>query len=238
MMVDQKHRAIQYWWVYLVLGLLLIVLSVFVMSTPLESFLDLIALFSIYVFINGSCNISFAIATNKMLEDWGWHFAYGCLELIIGVLLLTYPGIDMITGPIILGLWLIFNAAFLMGISFELRKYGYRFGEISWSVILYFSIILGILSIAILLTPHLGTMTVIGWISLALVVLGLANVILSFKLHYIRRYSMNQAIQTKTFFRERIEELKIDIKDYNDKKDLDYRLDVFIAELENRVMED
>lgn len=231
-----RYRAINNWWVFLLMGIFLIVLSIWVINSPEDSFVRLKYIFSFYLFINGVSSIVFALASRKILEAWGWYLAYGMLEVIIGAILLIYPQIDMVSLPFILGFWILFNSMFLMGTAFELRKYGYHHGTVDWSIMLYFSAVLAALAFFILLDLKIGKFTMIGWTSLSLMLLGLANIVLSFKLRYIRRYALNQMEITRAFFRERIERLKKDIKKYNNKAELDYRLDVFIAELENRVM--
>ena len=231
-----RYRAINNWWVFLLMGIFLIVLSIWVINSPEDSFVRLKYIFSFYLFINGVSSIVFALASRKILEAWGWYLAYGMLEVIIGAILLIYPQIDMVSLPFILGFWILFNSMFLMGTAFELRKYGYHHGTVDWSIMLYFSAVLAALAFFILLDLKIGKFTMIGWTSLSLMLLGLANIVLSFKLRYIRRYALNQMEITRAFFRERIDRLKKDIKKYNNKAELDYRLDVFIAELENRVM--
>ena len=231
-----RYRAINNWWVFLLMGIFLIVLSIWVINSPEDSFVRLKYIFSFYLFINGVSSIVFALASRKILEAWGWYLAYGMLEVIIGAILLIYPQIDMVSLPFILGFWILFNSMFLMGTAFELRKYGYHHGTVDWSIMLYFSAVLAALAFFILLDLKIGKFTMVGWTSLSLMLLGLANIVLSFKLRYIRRYALNQMEITRAFFRERIERLKKDIKKYNNKAELDYRLDVFIAELENRVM--
>jgi len=231
-----RYRAINNWWVFLLMGIFLIVLSIGVINTLEESFVQLAYIFSLYLFINGVSSIIFALASKKVLEAWGWYLEYGMLEVIIGTILLIYPQIDMVSLPFILGFWILFNSMFLAGTAFELRKYGYHHGTVHWSIMLYFSTVLAALAFFILLDLKIGKFTMVGWTGLSLILLGLANIVLSFKLRYIRRYALNQMEITRAFFRERIDRLKKDIKKYNNKAELDYRLDVFIAELENRVM--
>ncbi len=231
------YKAVNNWWIYLLMGLFLIALSIGVLSTPEEGFLQLTYFFCTYLFINGGSNIVFALSSRDILEDWGWHFAYGVLELIIGILLLTYPQINMLSLSFILGFWLLFNAVFLTGTAFELRKYGYSYGVVHWSFMLYFSTVLAVLALFVMIEPGIGIMTMVGWVSLSLLILGMANILLAYKLRYIRRYALHQQELTRSFFRERIDNLKKDIKKYKHRDELNYRLDVFISELEDRVME-
>jgi uncharacterized membrane protein HdeD (DUF308 family) len=58
----------------------------------------------------------------------GWLAASAILSIIVGVLVLFYPGISLLTVTMILGLWLVVYGLILAVIAFRLRSQNQQAG--------------------------------------------------------------------------------------------------------------
>ena len=200
-------QIIKSWWVFLISGILLIGLSIWIFMTPLESFLGMTVVFSIFVLVNGISNIYFSVSNRKELEGWGWYLANGIFEVIIGAIFILYPGLSVITLPFIVGFWLLFKAVFLMGTSFELR----RFGFLDWGLLLSFGAALGLFSFFIIIEPLVGIFTVVGWTGLALLLFGAGNIVLAYKLKKQKRMTLNKADELNARIKQEVERFRQNI---------------------------
>ena len=189
--------SVKNWWLYLVAGVFLVVGSIWVFMTPVESYVALAWLFSILVLVDGISQTIFSISNREKLKGWGWRLAGGILMIIMGVILLLYPGISMVILPFVVGFWLMFAGIYMIAGSIELRDYYIR----DWGWLLVFGVLVVILAFFMILRPLFGAFNVVYLTSFALMVLGISEIILSFKL---------KAIKAKTF--DVIDDLKEEVK--------------------------
>lgn len=85
------QKTAKNWWLSLILGVLFIFLGIWVLRTPLTSYISLSILFSISIFLSGLFGIIFSISNRTQIDGWGWHLAGGIFDLIVGVLLILHP---------------------------------------------------------------------------------------------------------------------------------------------------
>jgi uncharacterized membrane protein HdeD (DUF308 family) len=163
-------NAIKHWWISLVLGVLFILVGICVLVTPLTSYTILSILFSITFFANGILEIFFAIANKERLDGWGWQFTGGVIDLLLGVILLSIPGISMLALPVFVGFGLIFRSMIIMGLSFDLRIYHVP----GWGWLLSISLLAMFFSFLLMWNPVFTTMAFFG--------VGIFRILLSLKL--------------------------------------------------------
>tara|TARA_B100000949_G_C14129937_1_gene386191 strand:- start:204 stop:800 length:597 start_codon:yes stop_codon:yes gene_type:complete len=176
--LKEIRTSIKKWWALLLLGIVLIGLGIVVFTNPLESYVSLSVFFAVSAIVSGLLQIWFAIANRKKIDGWGWQFALGIMEFIIGVILFSNFGLTLSILPFYVGFWLMFRAFALIGFSFELKTYKIM----DWGYYLVFGLFLVILSWFIILNPLFGGITIVTWTGTAFIVAGIANIILSFKL--------------------------------------------------------
>ena len=121
--LKQVKRSIKHWWLFVLLGVFLVIGGIWCMMTPLESYITLAIFFSVMVFVNGVFDVAFSLANSKVLKGWGWHLAGGVFETLIGVVLMIHPALTMSILPLMLGFWLMFGAVSTISGSFDLRSY-------------------------------------------------------------------------------------------------------------------
>jgi len=180
--LDSVSTGVKNWWWFIIKGLLLIAAGVAIFCKPLEGYLGLSILFSVVILGSGFTQIFFSSANSNVLKGWGWTMASGILDVIVGIYLLAYPAVTMVTLPFILGFWLMFRAFYLMGISFDLKNMGIP----DWGWILFAGIAGLVFSFLILYYPAAGTISIIVVSGAAFIVAGIAYIYLAIKLKSVK----------------------------------------------------
>jgi uncharacterized membrane protein HdeD (DUF308 family) len=174
----QIKEAVKYWWLFLLTGVILVAVGIWVFASPATAYLSLSILFGASILCIGFFETAFAISARNSLEGWGWTLATGLLDVVIGVYLLTYPTITMVILPFVLGLWLLFRGFSAIGFSFDIKS----FGDLNWGWFLLFAIGIVFFAFMILAVPAFGVANIIAWTGLAFIFGGAFRIILSFRL--------------------------------------------------------
>lgn len=88
--------------------------------------------------------------------------------------------------PVLLGCWLLYRASVMMGTALDLKRYGTR--DAGWMI--FYSIVMIILSVAILWMPMtLGVNMVILLVSVGLIVYGVGMFSLALRLWEVHRHA-------------------------------------------------
>ena len=177
-LVTQIGNTVKNWWVLLLVGVLLIILSVVVFMNPVANLLTLATFFSAMLVISGIASAWFSFQNRDALNGWGWNFGGGVLELVLGMVLLSHPGVTMVIMTFLLGFWLIFRGVYLISLAFEMRDYQLP----NWGWVLFGGIITAVLAVIVILNPFAGAAAISVWISLGLLTAGLFTVFMSLML--------------------------------------------------------
>jgi uncharacterized membrane protein HdeD (DUF308 family) len=155
--------------VSIVTGIVLIIVSIYILSNPGISIVQLITLMGIYLVIKGT--FDFFSAFSSKVQNRGWNIFGGIVAVIAGILILAYPILaSYIT--ITFYIWLIAFALIIHGIL-SMKE------SVAWGII---SIIVGIL---LLFVSTLGTAAVLIWlIGFMLLFLGIFSIIAGAKLNF------------------------------------------------------
>ncbi|WP_369047639.1 HdeD family acid-resistance protein [Tenacibaculum sp. UWU-22] len=160
---NRIEKTVKNWWIPLVIGILLLITSIWTFASPSESYLALTIVFSITFLVAGVMEIYFAIANRHEISGWGWNLTFGILTLIVGFMLIRNPVISTITLPLYVGFVLLFRSISSIGWAIDIKDYGFS----SWKSVLFIGILGIILSIIILWDPFFGGLTVVFWTGLA-----------------------------------------------------------------------
>jgi len=85
-----------YWWLVLLRGIVAVLFGVYTLFNPGISAVALVLSFGIYAIINGGANVGIALFGGGDPEDRALLGLSGVLNAVLGVLVLTWPGITMI----------------------------------------------------------------------------------------------------------------------------------------------
>jgi uncharacterized membrane protein HdeD (DUF308 family) len=181
--IEKNGFSIKYWWLSLVLGVLFIIFAIWLLMDPLSSYAALSILFSIFMFISGIFEITFAISNRNSISSWGWYLAGGIIDLIIGIILIGSPGLSMAVLPFVLAFWLLFRGVSGIGNSIDLRGYGVR----NWGWYLFIAILAILCSIGILWVPAAGALSFVFMAAYAFMIFGIFKIVVAFDLKKLRK---------------------------------------------------
>ena len=174
---------IKNWWILLLLGIVFIGMGIVVFAYPLGSYLALAMFFAASMFVSGLFQFWFAVVNREVIDGWGWQLALSIMEFILGTVLIFNMDITMAILPFYVGFWLLFRSFALIGFSFELKSYQ----VLDWGYYLIFGLLITSLSWFIILNPLFGGITIVTWTGIALIVAGIAHIMLSFKLKKVNK---------------------------------------------------
>ncbi|MFT3750661.1 MAG: DUF308 domain-containing protein [Agriterribacter sp.] len=175
--------SISYWWIFLLTGVLLVGVGIWVFLSPLAAYLSLSILFAAGMLITGCFEIAFAVSARKSLHGWSWTLAGGILDLIIGVYLLIYPSVSMSVLSLILGFWLLIRGGSAIGLAFEMKLYKAP----DWSWLLVLGILIALFGIMVLAVPAFGVANIIVWTALSFIIAGIFRITLALRLKKLEK---------------------------------------------------
>ena len=175
------ESAIKHWYLPLIVGVLLIVLGIWTLTTPLESYLMLSIVFAVGFFLSGVFEMIFAL-TNKH-KSWGWSLALGILSIIIGLLLIMNPAISMVTLLFYVGFMLLFHSILGISSAYEMRRYGIM----DWGWLMLVAVLGMIFSFIMLWNPIFAGLNIVVWTGIAFLVTGIYMIYFSTRLNKLNK---------------------------------------------------
>jgi len=104
-----------------VLGLLAFVVGLYAVRHVLISVVALALLLGIFWIVNGFSEIFNALAYRDHPHR-GWTGFTGVLSILAGIVVLSYPGISLVTLAWVLGIWLIIYGVMEIALAFRVRS--------------------------------------------------------------------------------------------------------------------
>lgn len=195
--ISKTTRTINNWWLFTIMGSLLIAGGIYIFQTPQESYKALSLLISILILTNGIFDIIFSIRNRKFSRNWGWYLAEGIFKSIIGSILIANPEITMNILPYVIGFYILTNGGSLISTSLDLKTFYIK----GWRYILALGILSIILSVIILMKPEIGAATMVAITGLSFVIVGISHIALSLKLRKVRVYISKNIKSFKSIIR-------------------------------------
>ncbi len=180
--ISKIKGTVKNWWVFFIVGILLIIGSIWIFKTPVESFINLALIFSILILISGVFSIVFALTNKEKIENWGLYLVGGILDVVVGFILLSYPGITLVVFSLFIGFWLMFRGFNTISTSLELKKEG----VMDWGWILLLGVLITIFAFMSIVNPLIGASYLVFTLAIAIFLLGIANIFLSLQLRKIK----------------------------------------------------
>ncbi|HEY4338057.1 MAG TPA: DUF308 domain-containing protein [Puia sp.] len=185
MPANSTSKQLRYSWTFLLTGLLLTFAGVAALYEPLLTSRALGISLGIVIVLLGIGHISFVIA-NGHLPHRGWHILIGALDLLIGAVLLPYPDITIVVLPFLLGFWFLIRGLSMILYAFAIRRLTPRSGR-GWVAAGGFFVAL--FAFFVIGFPVFGFMAIVTWTSFALIITGISNILLAFRLRGLREDS-------------------------------------------------
>lgn len=181
--LSEIKDTIKYWWIYMLVGFLFILGSIYIFSNPAESYLSLSLFFAFMILIDGIGSVILSISSRKVMEGWGWQLASGLLSTIIGISLLVHPELSLAILPLFVGFWVLLKGSFVIGVSFDLKKVGTE----GWVWTLFLGIMIILFGLAMVMNPVYGASMVLSFTALGFLFIGLAILFISLKLRKVKK---------------------------------------------------
>jgi len=180
--ISKVSGTVKNWWVLLIIGILLIIGAIWMFKAPEKSFLSLVGFLSTLILISGILTVFFALANKDQVDHWGMFLAGGILDILIGFIFLKFPGVTIVLFAMFVGFWLLFKGANIISSSFDQKKDG----ESNWWWILIMGILTVVFAVMAIANPIFGVGYVVYTLAFAFLLLGIANIFLSFQLKKVK----------------------------------------------------
>ncbi len=162
----------KFWFLPLLAGVLYVCLGLWVLRTPVESYVALVLLFSLMFIVSGVVEISGAVMERATRAHWGAALAGGILDLLIGVVLFNNPSISLAVLPFVVGFGLLIRSSFTMAGAFALKSIGGK----SWGTLMVLGLLGVIAGFVLLRNPLFVGLTIAVWTGVAFICVGCARV--------------------------------------------------------------
>lgn len=180
--IQEIKREVKNWWLFTVIGILLLLAGFYTVSNPLTSYLGLSVFFGGLIFVNGIMELSFAIGNRNRLHHWGWTLAAGILDVVLGFVLLIYPGLSMSILPFIVGFYVLLLGASLSSYAIQLNNLEVK----GWGWVLAGGMLTILFGLSMIFNPVIGIATIVGWTAFAFILAGVVNIAFSVQLKKIK----------------------------------------------------
>ena len=101
-----------------IVGVLSIVAGLICLRRPGESLLAIVVVLGIYLVVAGIVRFIRSFST---LEDRALQMGLGIIDVIIGILILSLPGVSLVTLAVLFAISLLIRGAFMVWVAFKLR---------------------------------------------------------------------------------------------------------------------
>jgi len=176
--VKTFSNSVKYWYLPLILGIVLIACGAYALVSPLSTYIALSLFFSISFIVSGVSEIAFSLANTDTLKSWGWYLVSGLLSLILGIYLVSAPGVSMSILPVVVAFALLFRAFLQLGFSFDLKDHGVK----GWGYAAFLSVVGIIFCFVLLINPVFAGMSIVAFTAFSFLATGIASIVLSFRL--------------------------------------------------------
>lgn len=196
--------TIKHWYIPLLVGILFVVISIVVFTSPLNSLLALSIFFALSFLFSGLSEIVFSIANRNRMDNWGWSLAFGILTFVIGVSLVTQPALSITVLAFYIGFLLLFRSISSISFALDIKKYGSK----NWGGLLVFGILGAIVSFILIWNPVFAGMSVVVLVALSFLFAGLFSIFLAFQLRKLHKSSKVISANLKKRYEVLMEEIR------------------------------
>ena len=181
--IGNARKSTLSWWIYLLKGVLLIVLGIWMLRMPRESFQAMLLVIGIIIIAGGVIETILSLYYRKLLKEWGWNFSAGMLDILIGILLIARPDAILLLITLVISFWLVLRGVLSIWEAMELRKAGSE----NWRWVLFLGVLVLILAILLIWHPMIIGLTIVFWIAISFISLGVYRIFLAFRLRGLSR---------------------------------------------------
>ncbi|MCD7971243.1 MAG: HdeD family acid-resistance protein [Candidatus Azobacteroides sp.] len=172
-------RAVKYWWVSVLIGILAIIVGIWCLATPDTTLVALSIVFMVSFLVGGIFEIIFAVSNRDNISGWGFALAGGIIDLLFGILLVALPlGLTATFLIYFVGFWIMFRSIWGIGTAIDFKKAGGN----DWGWLVAFAVLGVIFAFAFILSPAFGAGVIIALVSFAFIFYGIFRIYMGIKL--------------------------------------------------------
>lgn len=169
-----EEQAIPTWYMPLIKGIVMILLSVLILSNPEGALMAWAFYIGIGFVITGMVLIYQGFAGRETEENWTWKVFEGLLDMFIGFMLMVNPLVTSSIIPFLLGLWGVFYGIALFIDAFAHKEN--KFVKFAASLLVFW------ISSLIMFNPLLFGVSIAIWIGVVMLIIGVYSLVLAFNL--------------------------------------------------------
>jgi uncharacterized membrane protein HdeD (DUF308 family) len=186
--MDSLSRAVQEWWLYLLQGVLGIVFGILALVWPGKTLGVVIVLFGLFALISGIVGVFAAIGAAGNHQPWGWKLASAALGILVGLVILKWPGVTALVLLFLVGIWAIVTGIVAIVGAFA----DHDAVPHAWLLVLAGAVSV-LFGIAMLAWPAAGLLTLVYLVGIYAIVTGIIACVIAFRVR-----SLPQRIEART----------------------------------------
>lgn len=181
---EQCERLIGHWWLSLIVGIVAVVIGFVVLINPVSSYFAFSMWLGVAIFVSGALSLVQGLSSRNRFVSRGWIIVASIADIIIGLMLMFNLVLSAVMMPVLLGIWLFYRGAVLLGQGADMRSYGVR--DAGW--VIFGGVLMIIIAIAVLWLPmSIGVEAVILVVAIAFMAYGISQISLAYRLYDVHR---------------------------------------------------
>lgn len=172
-----KRKPIKSWWIALLRGVLLIVLGIWMLKMPVATFSTVSVIIGLILSLSGLIEAGVGIYYRNKIPEWYWNVLAGCIDIIIGLFLITNPKAILMIITLVISFWITLRGILIIKDALELKRNNSK----NWGIMLAAGILVLIIAVILIWHPQIIGLTIVFWIAISFIFLGIFRVFLAFK---------------------------------------------------------
>ncbi len=201
-------NTINNWFIPLIVGLIFMGIGIACFFQPADAYLGLAFIFRLAFVIIGISEIVFAISNREEMKNWGWLLVFGILNLLIGILMFTYPEVSEQTLPFFIGFLVLFRSIMAISLSLDMKDDGI----LDWGNMMVLGVLGVLFSFLLIFNPVFAGMTAVFWTGIVLVFAGATSVYFAFQLRKVKRLPKKVSKDLKDRYDALMSEIQTEIE--------------------------
>ena len=169
MIVSRRPR---FWWVFILQGIILLILGIYMLAEPVNGFAALGFLFGLTILVTGVFEMIRVVRDHDQ-GSRAFHMILGVISIILGIVLVFNIGAGETILRIIVGIWLVFRGLSLMSFS--------RLTGRNW-LLTAGGVIILLFGLMIIFKPIIGAVTIDLLAAIAFITTGIFDIALGYRL--------------------------------------------------------
>ena len=181
------------WWLLLLKGVILILLSIIILSDPGRTIIMISVFMGISLIVTGIVLLFISSELRKSVENWTIRLAEGLLDIVFGFFLLAHPDVGHTVVPLMIGFWVIFYGVLILSGSFQFKE-EMKFRQKTIMLVGIITIILGFI---IAYNPNITIVSISILIGVPILIIGLANIFFAINMKHLDQDGTTNKIEEK-----------------------------------------